>query len=345
MWNPESYEDTDYGLEPGETFEPEDAWQTYGDVSTDEPHIMTVLGPILPEELGICLHHEHLLCHPKAFASQDPDRVLDREDLAIEELEAFVTMNGRAIVECSPRDYGRNMAGLIRIAGKAPVHLVAVTGRHKHLHAAEMKNATDVAALESEFVADLREGADGTEGRAGVIKIGTSLNEVTAVEEATIRAAAIAHGVTGAPITTHTEGGTMAREQMSLLESYGVDPRRVIIGHLDRKLEFDYLVDVAKTGAFVSFDQVGKDNLDGDTDRAWMLLHLAEAGYAAQLLVSQDLARRSLFLAYGGQPGLAYLLERFLLLLMEAGAEAMLVRKLLVENTASALTIHPPGKA
>lgn len=342
MWNPESYEDTDYGLDPGETFEPEDAWATYQDVSVDEPHIMTVLGPIMPDELGICLHHEHLLAHPTSVADEEPDYVLDREDFATEELEAYVTMNGRALVECSTRDYGRNVSGLVRIAGQVPVHLIAVTGRHRDMHAARMRNASDISSLTAEFVADLQDGMDGTAARAGVIKIGTSLNEVTAVENATIQAASATHVLTGAPVTTHTEAGTMALEQISLLEDRGVDPGRVIVGHLDRKMEWDYMVDVAQTGAYLSFDQVGKVHVGKDSDRAEMLIRLAEAGYADQLLISQDMARRSSFLAYGGQPGLAYLLERFLLILMEAGAEALLVRNMLIENTARALTIHPP---
>src|SRR5690606_2254695 len=129
----------------------------------------------------------------------------------------------RAIVESSSRDYGRNAAGLVRLAMRAPVHLVAVTGRHKGLHASRMENALDVAGLTAEFVGDLREGMDGTSARAGVIRIGTSLDEITDVERASINAAAAAHVVTGAPITTHTEAGTMALEQIDLLGQGGVE--------------------------------------------------------------------------------------------------------------------------
>jgi phosphotriesterase-related protein len=342
VWNPRSYEDTDYGLDPGESFEPEDAFAAE-EVDLSQPHIMTVLGPISPEELGICLHHEHILCDPAAVTRDDPDYRLDREDLAAEELDAYVTMNGRGIVDCSPRDYGRNAAGLVRIAGYEPVHIIAVTGRHKHLHAERMPNARDVDALTAEFIGDLRDGMDGTAARAGVIKVGTSLDEITDVEDATIRAAAAAHAATGAPITTHTEQGTCALEQLERLQAGGVDPARVIVGHLDRRMEWEYLMSVARTGAFISFDQVGKVVYGRDVDRAAMLVRLAEAGYGAQLLISQDLARRSQLLAYGGAPGLAYLLERFTIGLMEAGADALLVRDVLIENTARALTIASPA--
>jgi 5-phospho-D-xylono-1,4-lactonase len=345
VWNPQNYEDADYGLEPGESFEPDNALDGAHEVDLAEPHVMTVLGPILPDELGICLHHEHILCDPVAITRENADYRLDREDLAVEELEAYVTMNGRGIVDCSTRDYGRNAAGLVRIAGQVPVHIISVTGRHKHLHVSGLDRGKDVEALKSEFLRELQQGMDGTTARAGVIKLGTSLDEITDVEDATIRAVAAAHRVTGAPITTHTDEGTMALEQLERLESAGVDPSRVIVGHLDRRLSLEYLVAVARTGAFVSFDQVGKTSYGADADRAAMLVRLAEAGYGHQLLMSQDFAQRSLLLAYGGQPGLAYLLERFTLELMEAGAEALLVRDILIENTARALTILPPSRA
>ena len=46
-----------------------------------------------------------------------------------------------------------------------------------------------------------------------------------------ITAAARAHRATGAPITTHTDEGTMGREQLAILTGEGVDPPRVVIGH------------------------------------------------------------------------------------------------------------------
>src|SRR5699024_10216752 len=160
VWDPRTYEDTDYGLDPGETFEPEDATEEQ-EASVESPHVMTVLGALDPAELGITLVHEHLLCDPVAVTGEEPDYRLDNEDFASEEIEAFVVRGGRAVVGCSPRDYGRSAAGLMRIAMRAPVNLIAVTGRHKALHAARMDNATDVESLSTEFIADLTTGMDG----------------------------------------------------------------------------------------------------------------------------------------------------------------------------------------
>lgn len=346
MWDPRTYEDTDYGLEPGESFEPQDAWDVETGVSTDEPHVMTLLGPIDPIELGVCLHHVHLMCDPVALTDDDPDYRLDDEEKAEEEIEAFVTMNGRSLVDCSTRDYGRNIGGLVSIAGWAPIHLLAVTGRHKDLHASRMQDATNVDALASEFIGELRDGIGGHAARAGVIKVGTSLDAITAAERAAIEAAAVAHVETGAPITTHTEDGTMALELLRLLAAGGVSPDRVIIGHLDRKpMDAGYLREIGDTGAFLSFDQIGKSDRFTDAERAKVILSLVEDGYGGQVLLSEDYGRKSLLLAYGGEPGLAYLQEWFMVMLMETGLDALAIRSMVVENAAKALTIHPRAQA
>ena len=342
MWERRTYEDTDYGLDPGEPFEPADAEEDEPIDTGVDAHVMTVLGPLPPEELGVCLHHEHILCDPVAVTEGEPDFRLDDIDRACEELESFVTAGGRSILDASPRDYGRDLAGLRTAAQRVPVHIIGVTGRHKDLHASRMANALDVDALTAEYVSELQIGVGPDSIRPGVIKLGTSLNEMTAVEEAATRAAARAHLATGAPITTHLEAGTHGHQALDLLEAEGVDPARVILGHLDRALDRDYLISLLDRGAFCSFDQIGKPHYGPDTARITMLLELLAAGYEDQLLVSQDVARKSALMAYGGAPGLVYLLERFTVDLMGGGASADVVVKLLIHNPASALTIVPP---
>ena len=343
MWDRRTYVDTDYGLEPEESFEPsvDDDDETI-DIRV-EPHVMTVLGPLPPEELGVCLHHEHILCDPLAVTADEPDYQLDNVDRACEELESFIKAGGRAIVDASPRDYGRDLGGLRTIAQRVPVHVIAVTGRHKGLHASRMENALDIGSLTAEYVTELREGVGAEAIRPGVIKLGTSLNEMTAIEEVATRAAARAHVATGAPVTTHLEAGTHAHRQLDVLEEEGVAPSRVILGHLDRSLNRQYLTSILDRGAFCSFDQIGKSHYGEDAAKITMLLNLVDAGYADQLLISQDVARKSSLVAYGGSPGLIHLLERFTVDLMEGGAEAELVVMLLVGNPARALTIKPPG--
>lgn len=343
MWNPETYHDDDFGLEEGERFEPDLTGDEVAEASTDGPHIMTLLGPIEPEELGVCLPHVHLLCDPPG--SDDDHRLLDVER-AEAEVEAFITMNGRSLVECTTRDCGRMTPGMLEIAQWVPAHLIGVTGRKNHSSASMMSNAHDQDSLVDEFMQDLTTGMDGTGARAGVIKVGTSLNEITDIERIAMQAAGEAHKQSGAPVTTHTENGTMALEILETLGVNGVASDRVVIGHVDRMpMPLGAHLEILQTGAYLQFDQIGKSEIYTDQQRADRIAELYRAGYGSQLLLSLDYGRKSLLSAYDGAPGLPYMSEWFMVLLMESGLEATQIRELAIDNPARALTIHPPVKS
>jgi phosphotriesterase-related protein len=226
------------------------------------------------------------------------------------------------------------------IANHSQVHIVSATGHHKDLYATRYIGDDSINEISARNIRELTEGIDGTSTRAGVIKAGTSLDEITPAEDRVLRAAARAHLATGAPISTHTEAGTMALEQVAIFQEEGVDPSRVIIGHMDRRLDESYLKSLLDTGVFVSFDQISKKRYGSDEARAAMVRTLVDAGYTNQLLLSGDLARKSCQLAYGGEPGWVYLVEQFPVMLMEAGLSAPTVRELFVDNPARALTIR-----
>lgn len=330
-------ETIDYGLEPGEAFVPEDLDATF---DLRLPHVMTALGPIDPGSLGFALAHEHLFCRPLT-GLDDPDFILDDATAAVTELEYFFAAGGRAVVDMSTTDYGRDIAEMIWIARHAPVHIVLTTGHHKELFAKPHVEGRSIDQIAAEIAREVQEGIEGTNAKAGVIKAGSSFDVITPIEEKAIRAAARAHIITGAPISTHTERGTMALEQIELLRREGVDPRRVVIGHMDRRLEEHYLRHVLDTGATIGFDGWSKWEHALDEERAAMTKRLIDLGFAGQLLLSGDLARRSQQIAHGGGPGLVYFADYVPLLLMAAEIDAPTVRQLFIENPARAFTTNP----
>lgn len=135
----------------------------------------------------------------------------------------------------------------------------------------------------------------------------------------------------------------MALELVEMLGINGVSPDRVVIGHLDRvQMQMDTLVEIGKTGAYLQFDQIGKPSEFTDQMRADQIRQLCDAGYTERILLGLDYARRSQLTAYDGAPGLPHLSEWFMVMLMEAGLDAMTIRTLVIDNPAKALTIHPP---
>ncbi|MEX2401083.1 MAG: hypothetical protein WD423_09955 [Rhodothermales bacterium] len=311
-----------------------------------KPFILTVRGPVSPSELGTCYAHEHLLGRPPPDTSDDPDFVLGDEEAAAVELKRFRRAGGRAVVEMSTADYGRDAAGLRRLSERTGVHIVCATGYNKDRFSARHVEGVSVGELTDRFAAEIQTGIDGTGVRAGLVKAASTLNSISPTAERAFRAAARTHRRTGAPISTHTEAGTMALEQIRLLESEGVDPSHVLIGHMDRRLDVAYHLEVAATGAALGYDQISKEKYYPDVKRAESIAALVDEGYGSHVVLGGDLARRSYWPAYGfaAAPGFSFILERFVPRLWDVGLGEVEVDDLLIHNPARILTFAAPSE-
>lgn len=304
------------------------------------PFIRTVLGDIDPSDLGVCYPHEHVLCSPPADVA-DRDLEMTSEAAAIQELTWFRQAGGRALVDMTPADYGRDAEGMKRVSVATGIHIIATTGHHKDKFSARWVKDKSLDELADRFARDVTNGVDGTPIKAGVIKAASSLNAITPNEEKVFQAAARAHKLTGAPISTHTEAGTMGLEQIRLLTSAGADPQRIIIGHVDRRLDWDYHVAMLRTGVTLSYDQISKDKYEPDSKRIDFILRLVKDGFGKQLVLGGDLGRKSYWPSYGtgGGPGLTYILWRFVPWLRSEGLSEDAIQDLLVHNPARVLSI------
>lgn len=303
--------------------------------------IHTVTGDVPADHLGVTYMHEHLI--GQALSPDDPDLILDSEANAIAELRAFYAAGGRAVVEMSPRDWRRDVLALRRISTASQVQIITVTGFIKSKSAAPLVSDKTINQIADEMIREITEGIDGTNIRAGVIKAGTSLNTITADEEKVLRAAARAQRETGALISTHTEAGTMALEQIALLRGEGVPPERILIGHMDRHIDWAYHVAVAQTGVTLGYDQFGKAKYYPDSVRVAFVRRMVAAGFGAQLAISGDMARRSSFASYGGAPGFTHILSVIVPMLHDAGLTQAEIDTLLIATPARLLGITKAG--
>ena len=308
--------------------------------NTTRPIVRTVAGDIPAGDLGVCYPHEHMFGAPPGALAASDFR-LDDEAAARREVGWFREAGGRALVDMSTPDYARDAAGLRRVSEATGVHIVCATGFNKDTFSKPWVEPRSIEELTALYVREVTVGIDETSVRAGVIKASTMRDAITPCGAKMLRAAARAHRATGAPISTHTEAGTMALEQIAVFREEGVDPRRVVMGHMDRKLELEYLRAVAETGAFLGIDQISKEKYYPDRARIDVILTLAAEGFGGQILLSGDLARRSYWPAYGGGPGFTYILWRFVPWLREAGASEALIQDLIVHNPARALGFTP----
>lgn len=299
--------------------------------------IRTVLGDIPPDALGVTYTHEHLWWQPPPeFAGADPDLGLTSVAAAKKELSCFRVAGGQALVEMTTVEVGRSPDTLRSLSEETGVHIIAATGHNVGKYSDPYVAEMSIDEVAQRMIRDLTAGMGDTEIRAGVLKCSTSLDHATQGERKVIRAAGIVHKETGAPVSTHTQAGSYALEQIELLQEAGIPPARVLIGHLDRRLDWEYHRAIARTGAYLGFDQIGKEKYAPDSDRIAMIQRLIDAGHQKQILLSGDLARKSNWPAYefGYGPGLTYLLWAFVPHLLRAGISEHSVRTLLIENPA-----------
>jgi phosphotriesterase-related protein len=198
-------------------------------------------------------------------------------------------------------------------------------------------------ALAQFWIRDLTEGMEGTNIKAGFIKVALVDNGPTAIEARNLRAAAIASQATGAVIGSHTIGGRAAREEMDILEAAGQNLNRFIWIHAQTEPDKSIHIEAARRGAWVEFDAIGAKY----ADQGHMLdstLHLLEAGYGEQVLLSHDAGWYEVGSPDGvpkvdGYRGYTALIEDFIPALRSRGATDADIHMLTVTNPARAFGI------
>lgn len=313
--------------------------------------IRTFHGDVDPKTLGVTYSHEHIVCRPPYWVEQEADDLLldDKEKSKLDVLD-FSRLGGEAIVDATAIDYGRDVQAVkeiseetgITIVGTAgfnksflwaasiPEHLKSVTGNYSTFH--EWIEAKSINELADFVIREVEEGLEGTNICGGQVKFGTGYNRITPLEEKTIRAVARAHHETKAPVHSHTEAGTMALEQIEILKSEHVPLEYVSFGHMDRNPDPFYHEQVARTGAFLSFDGISKIKYAPESTRIQCIFELVRKGYEKQILVSGDTARKTYYKHYDYGLGLENILGKWVPRFIEEADQAGFSGEDLVTN-------------
>jgi len=258
--------------------------------------VMTVRGPIAPEELGVTLMHEHLELDLSVYFEEDPaapelrdapvsiellhrlrrrpfgttrdNMTLGGVEIVADEIQRFLDAGGRSICEVSTIGMGRDPIALKALSERTGVNVVMGGGLYidpSHPAWTRDKSIDELADL---FARDVLEGVDGTGIRSGIIgEIGTSAVpgsdgavQVTPSEEKALRAAARAGLRTGAAVSVHLAiTGYGAHRAIDILEDEGLPVDRMVMGHMDTFEDLDYHLAVAERGVYVEYDCLGRE--------------------------------------------------------------------------------------
>jgi predicted metal-dependent phosphotriesterase family hydrolase len=302
--------------------------------------VRTVLGDIAPEDLGVTYAHEHLIIDSAIVSREWPHIHLPSAEEAIKEATLCARAGVGAMVDAMPTGSGRDLAKLAEVSRAAGVHLIASTGMHTAKYYPGVEWTEDAPEkLARRFIAEIRSGVSGI--RTGIMKVATSGSEPTRSELALIEAAAVVHTETNIPLLTHCEGGVGALAQLDHLRRAGVPLDRVILSHTDKVHDPGYHRQILGSGANVEYDQALRQQLTGSTATAELVASMWEEGFGAQIMLGTDGARRSLWAALGGAPGLAWLRSGFPAVMAAYGIGEAEVDAMFVTNPARVLSFEP----
>jgi phosphotriesterase-related protein len=285
------------------------------------PFVRTVLGDVSPEEMGLTYSHEHIVIEESYPTLANPSFLLNDADKISEELQRFYDAGGRTMVDTMPANCGRNVLKLAEVSRRTGVNIIAPTGIHLEMYYVpnHWRYFYAEEQLTQLFIDDVMIGIDAhdyngpfvnrTLHKAGMVKLATGDDPITAHQEKIFHAVVNTHRETGVPILTHTNSGRHAIEQVRLFERLGADLEHVVISHVDRYQDIGYNRELLQTGVTVEYDSAFR--WKGDENWTYKLLQALLPEYPDQITMGMDAARNTYWQSYGGKPGLNFLLTTF----------------------------------
>lgn len=251
--------------------------------------VMTVLGDVAPDQLGLTLPHEHVLASQvgywqlpadpqraaiairpldpamRAIVAEDPYLSHDNLSLssvadAVAELGAFAADGGRTVVDVTPIGVGRDPVGLAAIARLTGLNVVMGTGYYVHETHPTWVQVASVDQLADEMILELTVGVGETGVRAGIIgEVGCG-SPMSADEEKVLRAAARAALRTGVSVSMHRSSYPNELDSLAGLDvllGEGLHPARIIASHCDERPSADFANAAAERGVWIELDTWG----------------------------------------------------------------------------------------
>lgn len=305
--------------------------------------VETVRGPVAAHALGRSLCHEHVLvdfigADRVSPARYDPEAVIR---VAQPHLTAAVEAGVVTFFECTPAYLARDPALLRRLSERTGLNIVTNTGLYGALNDRFLPpyvHTESAEQLAARWIAEARDGIDGTGIKPGFIKTGVDrATPLSAIDRKLIVAAALTHRATGLSITVHTGPGP-GREIIDILREQGVRPEAFIWAHAQNAPEAD-LVAAATAGAWISLDGIGPHS---QARHAALLTALKHAGRLNRVLLSHDAGWFDPAKPNGGTyRGHTLLFTEFIPLLLKHGFTAVEIDRILTINIAEAFGQRP----
>ncbi|MDS1271535.1 phosphotriesterase-related protein [Lipingzhangella sp. LS1_29] len=267
--------------------------------------IPSVRGPISPDNLGRTYMHEHIFVLTPDIQQNFPEEWGDEEERvadAVYRLRALAAQGVHTLVDLTVPGLGRYIPRIQRVAEQVPeLNILVATGCYTYTDVplyfhyrgpalTPLVGADVPDPMVDMFVRDLTEGIADTGVRAAVLKCAIDKPGLTEGVERILRAVAVAHHRTGAPVTVHTHPGSHTGWQVKrvLCDEEGVPPDRIVLGHSGDTTDVDHLSELAEAGFILGMDRFGVNVETTFEARADTLVEMCRRGFAERMVLSQD---------------------------------------------------------
>ena len=271
--------------------------------------------------------------------------MLDEQE-AIDEALLFRQAGGGTIVDCTINGIGRAPEALVRIAHSTRLNVIMGSGYYTApSHRPEMDTRSEDDIFE-EIVRDVTEGVGETGVRSGFIgEIGLSW-PIEANERKVLGAAVRAQRETGACLSIHpgrNEDSTF--EIVDIVREMGGDLSRLIMCHIDvRVRNAEHRLKLAESGCHLEYDVFGWEghfpsywsaddymDMPNDTTRIQEIRALIDAGHLEQILIPQDICRKSSRVCYGGW-GYLHIIKHVVPMMRQRGLPQGQIDTIMIDN-------------
>ena len=345
--------------------------------------VTTIMGEVDKSQLGIVLPHEHssfdmssyltgyadwkrqqifngpITMENRGLLARNPyavreNGIMDCPEVLLDEVFEFRKAGGGTWVDLSAdrsSHCARNIGFTYEIALRTGLHVVAGTAYIAgHPHVKKAVEDDNVQELVNGMMQDVTEGICGTNHRAGVLGEFLTSKVLTPGERKAIEAGAIVQSQTGMGMQFHAY--LYNREGLTAFElavKNGANPEKIALDHLDVMLDMDYIYMMLDKGAYIEFDNFGKEFYCDKSSRNWLegrfaydfervnaIKEIIDRGYIKQLLLSNDICLKSMWHKYGGW-GYDHIVTNIAPMMEDVGITKEQVDIMMIDNPADFL--------
>jgi phosphotriesterase-related protein len=243
------------------------------------------------DALGTTLMHEHVFVLTRDSQENWPGEWDEEAEVAgaIVQLQALREAGVTTIVDPTVEGLGRDVARVARVNARVDLHIVVATGIYTYSDLPGYFRFRPQEAMVDRFVADIREGVQGTGVKAAFLKCAIDSHGLMPGVERVLRAVAAAHRETGAPVMVHTHpasrNGLVVQQ---VLTEEAVEPDRVILAHSGDGDDADHLSELAEAGFVLGMDRFGLETVAAFEQRVAIVVELCRRGFAGSMVLSHD---------------------------------------------------------